>query len=267
MYKTLLSLGLLLTITVTCSNAQIDLTMGEALLRFFEEFRCRMFYDQADIGLPKLEPLETAELALDLSDMLGDLQLEARNVRVEGLSEFYISDLDFDYFTLDFWMRIELPKLVASGWYSVNGDLDDMMVLTGSGDFRMEVDGINLFLAGTIWHEGFTNTWAMPRFSMDFNVTRTTGYLQGIQDDEVVEAFFKHIIDEVGAELTNLMFPEIEPMIAEYAKAMTPNLLNGTPLLDLINIIFLDVPFLPDLPEDAVCEYEPRWPVEPPAKN
>lgn len=231
-----------------------SLTMEEALLRFFEHFRCRMPYAQDNIDLPRLEPLEEDEMTFEFNDdSLGNIDMILRNVSVTGLSTFHVPDLSFDMWTLNFWLYLEVPKLTMSGWYAMSGELQDMIELKGSGDFHLEIEGINLFMDSQLGHAGENSTWWMNRLSLNFTIDQISGHMGGIMDDEVLEDFFNYLMVNAAPEIIDELWPDIEPEIVTYAKDMVPEMLNGTPLLELINIIFLDQEFLMELPEEDQC--------------
>lgn len=226
-------------------------TMEEGLLIFFEQFRCRMIYEQENIDIPKLEPFEEEKMTVKYSDeAFGSMQIQLKNLRVEGLSTFHVPDLMFDLFTLDFWLYLEVPKLTVSGWYSISGDMQDMIELRGSGDFEMVIEGINCFMDGSQGHNQTDNSWWMNRMSMEFGIEKLTGHMAGIMDDEVLEDFFNYILNNAAPELIETVFPDIEPMIVEVAKDMVPELLNGMHILEVLDIILLETEFFMTLPEE-----------------
>lgn len=247
--KTLL---LLICLSALAFRVQAQsLTMEEALLRFFEQFRCRMIYEQDNIEIPRLEPYVEDELTFDFAhESLGNMAIQVKNLRVEGLSTFQVPDLKFEVFTLDFYMNITVPQLKVSGWYSLVGDIPDMIELTGSGDFEFVIEEVHFFMDGQQGHEGFTNTWWMNRMFVDFSLANMTGFMKGIMNDDLVEDFTNYLLNNAAAGLIAEVFPEIEPEISKYAMDMVPELLNGTPLIEVINIIFLEQEFLMALPED-----------------
>lgn len=230
-----------------------DVPLEEAMLKFFEQFRCRMIYDQENIGVPRLEPMEEEEMELEFEmEGMGAVKLLMKNVRVEGLSAFNVSLLEMEFQTLDMLMQVELPELTVTGWYSISGEMpiyNEFVELKGSGDFELTIEGIRLTMDGKMGHEGFTNTWWMERMAFEFGIENLSGYMKGLMGDEVLEDFFTFLINNAGPDLIEAVFPEIEPEIVEYAKEMMPEMLNGTPLLQVINIIYQDVEFLMELPE------------------
>lgn len=234
-----------------------DVPLEEAMLKFFEQFRCRMLYEQENIGVPRLEPMEEEEMEFEFDmEGMGAGKLLLKNVRVEGLAAFNVSLLEMQFQTLDMLMQIELPELKVTGWYSISGEMpiyNEFVDLKGSGDFEFLIEGMRLKMDGKMGHEGFTHTWWMERMAFEFGIEKLSGFMKGIMDDDVLEDFFTFLINNSGPDLIEAVFPEIEPEIVEYAKEMMPELLNGTPLLQVINIIYQDVEFLMELPEGEEC--------------
>lgn len=251
------SLLLLLSLAALSLQVEAQLTMEQALLRFFEHFRCRMIYEQDNINLPRLEPYKEDEFELEFeSESLGSMKILTRNLTVEGLSTFHVPDLIFDLFSLNFNITLEVPKLSVSGWYSLSGELQDLIELRGSGDFALTMEGIRIFMDGQQGHDGEDNTWWLNRLSLDFSLAKMSGFMNGIMEDEVLEDFFNYILNNAMPEMIEAVFPELEPEMVKIAKEMVPELLNGTPLIDVINIIFLDQEFLMPLPEGVECPLE-----------
>lgn len=252
------SIAILLLLTALAMQVQPQtITMEEGLLRFFEQFRCRMIYEQDNINIPKLDPYEEEEMNFEFEDpSMGSMAMLLKNLRVEGLSTFHVPDLQFDMWTLNFWLYIAVPKLKVSGWYSLSGEMQDMLELRGSGDFDMEIDGLLMYMDGQQGHEGINNTWWLNRLSVDVKIDKLTGHMNGIMDDEVLEDFFNYLMNNAAPQLLEAVFPDIEPQIVEQAKEMVPEMLNGTPLLDVVEIIFLQKEFFMELPEDE-CPIPP----------
>lgn len=252
--------AIIVLLALTALGAQVhsqSLTMEEALLRFFEAFRCRMTYEQDNIDLPILEPYTEEKISFEFNDdSLGSFDILFRNLTVEGLSTFHVPDLMFNLFTLDFWLYLEVPQLTISGWYSLSGEVQDMLELRGSGDFQLVIEGINVFMEGQQGYEGYEHTWWLNSLGLTFAIDKLSGHMGGIMNDEVLEDFFNDLLNNAGPQLIAEVFPDLEPEIVKYAKEMVPDLLNGTPLLDLINIIFLEKEFLMEMPGDEQCAAE-----------
>lgn len=235
-----------------------SISMNDATWRFFQEFRCRMFQDMDDLGFPILEPLEVDEFEIELDEEMGTGKALLRDAVVTGLSTFELTDLNFNLMTLDFFLDIVVPKMTATGYYEIEGEIVDVIDLVGSGDFDLELENIHIYIDGRTFHDGFTLDWSLPRLEVDFTLGKMSGNIAGIMNDEVLEEFFNHVINSIGAELVNVIFPDLEPEIVKVAQDMTNETLSGTSLREVIDIIYLEVDFLPELEAGRECEYE--WP-------
>lgn len=214
-----------------------------------------MPYVQYNIDLPRLEPYEEAEMEFEFQDeTLGDISIQLKDMKVEGLSTFHVADLLFETLTFNFNMTIEVPKLSVSGWYKLSGEIPDLIELRGSGDMALDIEGIRIFMDGQMGHRGSDeHIWWMNRLRLEFSLENISGHMHGLMDDELLEDFFNFVMTTRAAAVIDEVFPDIEPEMVKVAMEMVPELLNGTPFLDVLNIIFLEKEFLMDLPEGVEC--------------
>ncbi|XP_055714424.1 uncharacterized protein LOC129808675 [Phlebotomus papatasi] len=235
-------------------------SMEEALLIFFEEFRCRMKMEMEDLNLPALDPFTTDFMEFEMDDELGSIRGALSNLRVDGLSGFMVNDLVFNMDNLDFWIEVTLPRLSMSGYYDIDGTLGGLLPIFGDGNFSIVLTEMHTVINSTIGYDGITVTWSMPDFKMDFRLGNLTTSIENLFNDDELADFFNLAFTTLGAEIVDVMFPDIEPQIADMAKQMTPEMLNGVTINEFLDIIFLIEPFLPDLPDSEVCEYEIIYP-------
>ncbi|XP_059610276.1 uncharacterized protein LOC132257406 [Phlebotomus argentipes] len=239
---------------------QEEKTMEEALLIFFEELRCRLGMAMEDLGLPAMDPFTEEFMEFELDHELGSITGSLANLRVDGLSDFTVNDLAFNMDNLDFWLDVSLPRLSLSGAYDIDGVLGGLLPVYGNGNFSIVLTEMHTVINATIDYDGIDVTWAMPEFGMDFRLGNLTTTIENLFNDDELSDFFNLAFTTLGSEIVDVMFPEIEPQIADVAKQMTPDLFNGMTINEFLDIIFLIEPFLPEMPEGEVCEYEINYP-------
>ncbi|XP_055680239.1 uncharacterized protein LOC129788200 [Lutzomyia longipalpis] len=235
-------------------------TMEEALLIFFEEFRCRMRMEMVDLNLPTLDPFTEDFMDVELDHELGHVTGVLSNLRIDGLSDFVVNDLEFNFEKLDLWIDATLPRLSLAGWYDIDGELGGLLPIFGHGNFSIVLAEMHVSMNATIGYDGFDVVWEMPEFQMDFHLGALTTAIENLFNDDELADFFNLAFTTLGSEIVDVMFPEIEPQIADMAKQMTPEMLNGVTIDEFLDIIFLIEPFFPDLPDDEICEYEINYP-------
>lgn len=212
-----------------------------------------MIYEQDNIGFPKLEPFVESEMSLNFTqDNLGTIDLLLRDLYVEGLSSFTVPNLRFNVFNLDFYFHFHFPKITATGWYSIDGDVEDFIALTGSGDMLLEVEDVNIYIDGNQGHDTTLNTWWLNRLKVDADLAKTSGYLKGIMNDEVLEDFITYLINNSVSRFLDALWPDIEPEIVQMAMDGTPDLLDGLTLEEFLDTIALQRPLFMELP-DGEC--------------
>ncbi|GAB0088887.1 hypothetical protein DMENIID0001_033510 [Sergentomyia squamirostris] len=246
---------------VKLSQRADEKTMEEALLIFFEELRCRMNTPMDDLNLPTLDPFTADSMDFDLDHNLGSISGTFSNLRIEGLSEFTVNDLRFNYNNLDFWIDTTLPRLSLSGYYDIDGSLGGLLPIFGNGNFSIVLTEMHAVINSTIDYNGLTVAWNMPEFQMDFHLGNLTTVIDNLFNDDELSDFFNLAFTTLGADIVDVMFSDIEPEIADMAKEMTSDLLNGVTIEKFLDIIFLIEPFLPPLADGEVCEYEINYPL------
>ena len=92
-----------------------------------------------ETGFPILAPYQNPNLAVSWKfGHLVDLDGEMRNIRIEGLDGFRITDVRLSLLTMRFVFDFTWPQVLATGWYNLNGRFAGLIPIFGQGNYRIE---------------------------------------------------------------------------------------------------------------------------------
>lgn len=90
-------------------------------------------------GFPILAPYQNQQVSVSWKfGHLIDLEGELRNVRVDGLDGFRISDVRLSLLTMRFVFDFTWPQVLATGWYNLNGRFAGLIPIFGQGNYRID---------------------------------------------------------------------------------------------------------------------------------
>ena len=90
-------------------------------------------------GFPILAPYQNPNVEVSWQfGHLIDLDGILRNIRVEGLDGYHISDVRLSLLTMRFVFDFTWPQVLATGWYNLNGRFAGLIPIFGQGNFRVD---------------------------------------------------------------------------------------------------------------------------------
>lgn len=90
-------------------------------------------------GFPVLAPFQTDNVEVSWKfGHLIDLDGVLRNVRLEGLDSYRISDARLSLLTMRFVFDFVWPQVLATGWYNLNGRFAGLIPIFGQGNYRVD---------------------------------------------------------------------------------------------------------------------------------
>jgi hypothetical protein len=92
-----------------------------------------------ETGFPILAPYQNPNAAVSWKfGHLIDLDGELRNIRIDGLDGFRISDVRLSLLTMRFVFDFTWPQVLATGWYNLNGRFAGLIPIFGQGNYRID---------------------------------------------------------------------------------------------------------------------------------
>lgn len=87
----------------------------------------------------RLWPYQNPQLSVSWKfGHLIDLDGELRNIRIDGLDGFRISDVRQSLLTMRFVFDFVWPQVLATGWYNLNGRFAGLITIFGQGNYRVD---------------------------------------------------------------------------------------------------------------------------------
>jgi hypothetical protein len=145
--KSFLIIFVIFTIFCCGSSSQDDdrtsrviSNINEVIFHAFDVLlREKMRSGNPETGFPILAPLQVPSAAVSWQfGHLVDLDGELRNVRVDGLDSYRISDARLSLLTMRFVFDFTWPQVLATGWYNLNGRFGGLIPIFGQGNFRLD---------------------------------------------------------------------------------------------------------------------------------
>lgn len=123
-----------------CGHSQSISNINEVIFHAFDVLlRDAMRNGNPETGFPILAPYQNPRA--DVSWQFGhliDLDGELRNIRIDGLDGFRITDVRLSLLTLRFVFDFTWPQVVATGWYNLNGRFAGLIPIFGQGNYRID---------------------------------------------------------------------------------------------------------------------------------
>lgn len=128
--------------------------LNEVIFHAFDVvLREEMRNGNPDTGFPILAPYQNPNV--DVSWKIGswiDLDGLLRNIRIDGLDGYHISDVRLSLLTMRFQFDFVWPQVLATGWYNLNGRFAGLIPIFGQGNYRIdprsELDKCGFLLLG-----------------------------------------------------------------------------------------------------------------------
>lgn len=130
-----------LLIASLCSDSQSSIRdVNEVIFHAFDVLlRDAMRNGNPETGFPILAPYQNPNAAVSWKfGHLIDLDGEMRNIRIEGLDGFRITDVRLSLLTMRFVYDFTWPQVLATGWYNLNGRFAGLIPIFGQGNYRIE---------------------------------------------------------------------------------------------------------------------------------
>lgn len=130
-----------LLIASLCSKSQSQVRdINEVIFHAFDVLlREQMRTGNPNSGFPILAPYQNPNVAVSWKfGHLIDLEGELRNVRIDGLDGFRISDVRLSLLTMRFVFDFVWPQVLATGWYNLNGRFAGLIPIFGQGNYRID---------------------------------------------------------------------------------------------------------------------------------
>ncbi|KAI1292889.1 hypothetical protein HDE_06770 [Halotydeus destructor] len=107
-----------------------------------EKFKSKVRTGVPEMDIPSMDPLTMSRI--NLKPMIGgdDFDVKLKNVRVAGLSTFYLKDLTPKLAQLRFRISLLFPKITIDCQYAVNGSIYDVFDLHGTGTSSLEYNDV-----------------------------------------------------------------------------------------------------------------------------
>jgi hypothetical protein len=130
-----------LVIASLCSGSQSSIRdVNEVIFHAFDVLlRDAMRSGNPETGFPILAPYQNPNAAVSWKfGHLIDLDGELRNIRIDGLDGFRISDVRLSLLTMRFVFDFTWPQVLATGWYNLNGRFAGLIPIFGQGNYRID---------------------------------------------------------------------------------------------------------------------------------
>lgn len=130
----------------TNETATLEDSFGELLFNVIsEKFKAHLRTGVPELGIPSLDPLKFSE-KLNLQPSIGGdpYDIELRNLRISGISNFYLKDLTPKLTQLRFRISLLFPKIIADADYVVNGSIYEVFDVKGAGVASLEYTDVVL---------------------------------------------------------------------------------------------------------------------------
>lgn len=131
--------AVLLIVSLLCPGFQ-SRGINEALFHAFDVvLREEMRNGNPYTGFPIIAPLQVPSVSVSWKfGHLVELDGELRNLRIEGMDGFIISDVRLSLLTMRFNYDFVWPSVRATGWYNLNGRFGGLIPIFGQGNFLVD---------------------------------------------------------------------------------------------------------------------------------
>lgn len=130
----------------TNETATLEDSFGELLFNVIsEKFKAHLRTGVPELGIPSLDPLKFSD-KLKLQPTIGGdpYDIELKNLRISGISNFYLKDLTPKLTQLRFRISLLFPKIIADADYAVNGSIYEVFDVRGAGLATLEYTDVLL---------------------------------------------------------------------------------------------------------------------------
>ncbi|XP_013793120.1 uncharacterized protein LOC106477066 [Limulus polyphemus] len=109
-----------------------------------ENFRAIMKQGSSNPKIPVLDPLSVRPQNIDESKGSTKISVKLWDILIRGLSDFQIKQLNADINKLKLQIKLNIPKLIATGKYELNGKIINIFPLSGNGNARIEAKDVDV---------------------------------------------------------------------------------------------------------------------------
>lgn len=155
-----------------------------------------------------------------------------KNITIVGLSAFTINAVDFNIFGMEFLLDLTVPTLALTGNYEADGFIGKLFPFKGKGPFEydffnhsksnstnlcfhqfysIKLSNVTLKCDGRLKYSH--DIWSIPDLSIYLDIDHFSGDLKGLSDP-----FINEMLNEIGPELLNELWPLMEPSIVVAAR-------------------------------------------------
>ena len=126
-------------------TATLEDSFGELLFDVIsEKFKSQLKTGIPELEIPSLDPLKLNELKMQPTIGGDPYDIHLTNLKISGLSNFYLKDLTPKLTQLRFRISLLFPKLIADADYVVNGSIYEVFNVKGRGSATLEYTDVVL---------------------------------------------------------------------------------------------------------------------------
>ncbi|XP_076338261.1 uncharacterized protein LOC143240162 [Tachypleus tridentatus] len=121
-----------------------DDSLNNYLRIVLENFRNIMKTGSSNPKIPVLDPLSIRPQNINKQSGKTKISVKLWDILIRGLSDFQIQQLKVDIKKLTLQIKLNIPKLIATGQYELEGKIINIFPLSGKGKAKIEANNVNV---------------------------------------------------------------------------------------------------------------------------
>jgi len=164
------------------------------------------------LGIPPMDPLPVGNISIpNLQVQGGQVDVEAANVQVTGLSLLTVTTLHMDLSNLTMDLRAFMPYMRIDGLYSLDGIALVVLPIYGDGPFYIQVFDVNMMGGGSLGLDETGNYVQLTSLYMDLNFATMV-----VQFDNLLGGGdFGDTLNSVISALGIAIFDKVKPIVID----------------------------------------------------